>query len=38
VCRSKTVYIFLEGRLAVWLKPRRGPDEEIARLNAGEVV
>lgn len=32
------VYILLEGRLAVWLKPRRGPEKEIARLNAGEIV
>ena len=32
------VFILLEGRLAVWLKPRRGPEREIARLNAGEIV
>jgi len=32
------LYILLEGRLAVWLKPRRGPDKEIAKLNAGEIV
>ena len=32
------VYILLEGHLAVWLKPRRGPEKEIARLNAGEIV
>jgi CRP-like cAMP-binding protein len=33
-----SVFILLEGRLAVWLKPRRGPEREIARLNAGEIV
>jgi CRP/FNR family cyclic AMP-dependent transcriptional regulator len=32
------VFILLEGRLAVWLKGRRGPEREIARLNAGEIV
>ncbi|HSG39517.1 MAG TPA: cyclic nucleotide-binding domain-containing protein [Thermoanaerobaculia bacterium] len=32
------VFILLEGRLAVWLKPRKGPEREIARLNAGEIV
>lgn len=32
------VFILLEGKLAVWLKPRRGPEREIARLNAGEIV
>jgi CRP-like cAMP-binding protein len=32
------VFILLEGRLAVWLKSRRGPEREIARLNAGEIV
>jgi CRP-like cAMP-binding protein len=32
------VFILLEGRLAVWLKPRRGPEKDIARLNAGEIV
>lgn len=32
------VYFLLEGRLAVWLKTRRGPDKEIARLQAGEIV
>jgi CRP/FNR family transcriptional regulator, cyclic AMP receptor protein len=35
---SDSVFIVLEGRLAVWLKPRRGPEREIARLNAGEIV
>lgn len=35
---SEAVFILLEGRLAVWLKPRRGPEREIARLNAGEIV
>jgi len=33
-----SVFILLEGRLAVWLRPRRGPEREIARLNAGEIV
>lgn len=32
------VFILLEGRLAVWLRPRNGPEREIARLNAGEIV
>ncbi len=32
------LFILLEGKLAVWLKPRRGPEKEIARLNAGEIV
>lgn len=32
------VFILLEGKLAVWLQPRRGPEREIARLNAGEIV
>lgn len=35
---SDFVFILLEGKLAVWLKPRRGPEREIARLNAGEIV
>ncbi len=34
----EAVFILLEGRLAVWLQPRRGPEREIARLNAGEIV
>jgi len=33
-----SVFILLEGRLAVWLAPKRGPEKEIARLNAGEIV
>jgi CRP/FNR family cyclic AMP-dependent transcriptional regulator len=33
-----SVFILLEGRLAVWLQPRRGPEREIAHLNAGEIV
>jgi CRP-like cAMP-binding protein len=33
-----SVFIVLEGRLAVWLRPRKGPEREIARLNAGEIV
>ncbi|MFL6198851.1 MAG: cyclic nucleotide-binding domain-containing protein [Thermoanaerobaculia bacterium] len=32
------VFILLEGRLAVWLKLRRGEEREIARLQAGEIV
>jgi len=32
------VFVLLEGRLAVWLKSRKGPEREIARLNAGEIV
>jgi CRP/FNR family cyclic AMP-dependent transcriptional regulator len=32
------IFILLEGRLAVWLQGRRGPEREIARLNAGEIV
>ena len=35
---SEAVFILLEGRLAVWLKPRRGPERELARLTAGEIV
>ncbi len=33
-----SVFILLEGRLAVRLAPRKGPEKEIARLNAGEIV
>jgi CRP/FNR family cyclic AMP-dependent transcriptional regulator len=32
------VFILLEGRLAVHLQSRKGPEREIARLNAGEIV
>lgn len=32
------VYILLEGKLAVWLTLRIGPEREIARLQAGEIV
>src|SRR5215204_2941422 len=32
------VFILLEGKLAVWLKPRRGSERQIATLNAGEIV
>jgi len=35
---ADSVFILLEGRLAVWLAPKRGPEREIARLNAGEIV
>lgn len=33
-----SVFILLEGRLAVWLKGKRGPERELARLQAGEIV
>jgi CRP/FNR family cyclic AMP-dependent transcriptional regulator len=32
------VFILLEGRLAVRLRPKRGPERQIAVLNAGEIV
>ena len=32
------LFILLEGKLAVWLRRRRGPERELARLNAGEIV
>jgi CRP/FNR family transcriptional regulator, cyclic AMP receptor protein len=32
------LFILLEGTLAVWLKSRRGPERELARLSAGEIV
>src|SRR5436305_10529560 len=32
------LFILLEGKLAVWLKSRRGPERELARLEAGEIV
>jgi CRP-like cAMP-binding protein len=32
------VFILLEGRLSVWLRPRKSPEREIAQLNAGEIV
>jgi CRP-like cAMP-binding protein len=32
------VFILLEGKLAVRLWSRRGPERELARLNAGEIV
>jgi CRP-like cAMP-binding protein len=32
------VFILLEGRLAAWLTLRKGPEREIARLQAGEIV
>ena len=32
------VFILLEGTLAVRLKSRRGPERELARLSAGEIV
>ena len=32
------VFILLEGTLGVWLKSRRGPERELARLSAGEIV
>jgi CRP/FNR family cyclic AMP-dependent transcriptional regulator len=33
-----SVFILLEGKLAVWLRPKRGPERELACLNAGEIV
>jgi CRP/FNR family cyclic AMP-dependent transcriptional regulator len=33
-----SVFILLEGRLTVWLRPRRGSERELARLGAGEIV
>jgi CRP-like cAMP-binding protein len=33
-----SVFILLEGKLAVWLRGKRGPERELARLNAGEIV
>lgn len=35
---SDSVFILLNGQLAVWLQPRRGARRELARLNAGEIV
>lgn len=35
---APAVYIVLEGRFAVWIKPRHGGEREIARLLAGEIV
>src|SRR4051794_40775530 len=32
------LFILLEGRLAVWLRGKRGPERELARLSAGEIV
>ena len=32
------VFILLEGKLSVWLKVRKSPEREIARLSAGEIV
>ena len=32
------LFILLEGRLAVWLKGKRGPERELARLSSGEIV
>jgi len=32
------VFILLEGMLAVWLRSRHGPERELARLSAGEIV
>jgi CRP/FNR family cyclic AMP-dependent transcriptional regulator len=33
-----SVFILLEGKLAVSLRSRRGAERELARLNAGEIV
>jgi CRP/FNR family transcriptional regulator, cyclic AMP receptor protein len=32
------LFILLEGKLAVRLRPRRGPERQLAALNAGEIV
>jgi CRP/FNR family transcriptional regulator, cyclic AMP receptor protein len=32
------LFILLEGTLAVWLRSRRGPERQLARLSAGEIV
>lgn len=32
------IFILLEGKLSVWLASGRGPEREIARLEAGEIV
>lgn len=32
------LFILLTGTLAVWLQGRRGPERELARLSAGEIV
>jgi CRP/FNR family transcriptional regulator, cyclic AMP receptor protein len=32
------VFILLEGSLAVWLRGKKGPEKELARLKAGEIV
>ena len=34
----EALFILLEGSLAVWLKNPRGQEQEIAHLNAGEIV
>jgi CRP/FNR family cyclic AMP-dependent transcriptional regulator len=35
---ADALFILLEGKLAVWLRPRRGPERQLATLNAGEIV
>jgi CRP/FNR family cyclic AMP-dependent transcriptional regulator len=35
---ADALFILLEGRLAVWLRGKRGPERELARLSAGEIV
>jgi CRP/FNR family cyclic AMP-dependent transcriptional regulator len=32
------LFILLEGKLAVWLRSRRGAERQLATLNAGEIV
>ena len=32
------VFILLEGKLAVWLRSRRGPEREIARLAERQIA
>ncbi len=35
---ADALFILLEGKLAVWLRPRRGAERQLATLNAGEIV
>jgi CRP-like cAMP-binding protein len=35
---ADALFILLEGKLAIWLRPRRGTERLLATLNAGEIV
>jgi len=35
---ADALFILLEGKLAVWLRPRRSAERQLATLNAGEIV